>query len=239
MCRVCWLHPGEPQSEALKGRLGLKLVIPYMGKPQDLDARMARLAEFLGIPYETLALAPLAARREFLECNIPAAGSCLVVNPQVIKEWVGCEGISTDLIDFLLFRFAKFVVHGLRVDAFDSELVAAISRGRLKSVEAIDLASTRYTVASDAKDICEWYAGLSFGPVNPANDHILSRGTSDPSVRSLISIGDQPFMAAVKTGGAEVLFVASEDVMDLNTEVDHNTEGGRHYLRSIFPDSCP
>lgn len=181
---------------------------------------MARLAEFLGIPCETLALTPLAEHREFLERNIPAAGSCLVVNPQVMEEWVGRDGIPAEVVDFLLSRFAKVVVHGLRISAFDSELVTALSRGRLKSVEAINPGSAGYSIASDAKDVCEAFAGLSFGPANLVNDHVLSSGISDPAVRRLISIGDRPFMATAKTEGAEVFFVASEDVVDLNTDVD-------------------
>jgi hypothetical protein len=38
-------------------------------------------------------------------------------------------------------------------------------------------------------------------------------------LRKLISIGGQPFMAAVRLEGTEILFVASEDVADLNAEV--------------------
>ena len=50
------------------------------------------------------------------------------------------------------------------------------------------------------------------------NDHVFSPGGNDPAMRPLISIGGRPFMASVRLEGAEILFVASEDVVDLNTE---------------------
>ena len=80
--------------------------------------------------------------------------SCFVVNPQVMKEWVGTDGIPADLVAFLLSRFPHLLVHGLRVDAFDSEMVAALSRGKLQSVDAIDGECPAYVIAKDSKDIC-------------------------------------------------------------------------------------
>ena len=197
----------------------MKLVVPYIGELRNLDARMVRLAEFLGIPCETLALASVAEHAAFLKKTVPDQCSCFVMNPHVMKEWVGLDGIPADLVAFLLFRFTHLIVHGLRVDTFDSELVAALSGGRLKSVEAIESEFFVYAIDKDSKDVCEAFAGLSFGPVNPGNDHVLALGENDPLVRQLISIGGLPFMAAVKTEGAEILFMASEDVADLNAEV--------------------
>jgi hypothetical protein len=197
----------------------VKLVVPYIGELRDLDARMVRLAEFLGIPCETLALAKVAKHEEFLEKTVSDQCSCFVVNPQVIKEWVGLDGIPADLVAFLLSRFPHLLVHGLRVDTFDTAMVAALSRGRLKSVDAIDGERPFYVVAKDSKHVCEAFSGLSFGPVNPVNDHVFCTGGTDPAVEQLISIDGRPFMAAVRLEGTEILFVASEDVADLNAEV--------------------
>ena len=198
--------------------MSLKLAVPYIGKLRGLDARLVRLAEFQGITCEAIALANVAEHAEFLKKSVPDQCSCFVVNPQVLKEWVG-QRIPAKLVAFLLSRFTHLVVYGLRVDAFDSELVAALSRGKLKSVEPIDGKCSSYTIAKDSKDICEAFAGLSFGPVNPVNDHVLSFSGSDPAVRKLISIGRRPLMAVVKDEGIEILFLASEDIADLNSEV--------------------
>ncbi len=196
----------------------MKLVVPYIGEVRGSDARLLRLAEFLGIPCETLAL-NTAERADFPEENLQDRGSCFVVNPQVMKEWVGPDGIPADLASFLLSRFSHLLVHGVRIDAFDSEMVASLSGGKLKFVEGIIGECSAYDIAKDHRNICEAFSGLSFGPVNLVNDHVFSIGVSDPPVQQLISIGGQPFMALVRLERADAFFLASEDVADLNAEV--------------------
>jgi len=197
----------------------MKLVVPYIGELQDPDARMLLLAEFLGIPCETLALPKVSEHASYLEEALPDQSSCFVLNSQVMKAWVGPNGIPADLVSFLLSRFPHLLVHGLRVAAFDTEMVAALSRGKLRSVDAIGDERSDYSIAPDSKLVCEAFSGLSFGPVDPANDHVFSTSGGDPAVQHLISIGGRPFMAAVRLERAEILFVASEDVADLNAEV--------------------
>jgi hypothetical protein len=197
----------------------LKLVVPYIGKLSDLDARMGRLAAFLGIPCETLALEEVAEHAEFLKRTVSDQCSCFIVNPQVMKAWLGRDGIPADLIAFLLSRFPHLFVHGVRVASFDSQMVAALSRGRLRSVEAIDGNSHLYVIDKNSEHVCEAFSGLSFGPVNPVNDHVFNVGGGNAAVQQLISIGNRPFMAAVRLEEAEILFVASEEVAELTTEV--------------------
>ena len=211
----------------------MKLVVPYIGELLDLDARMVRLAEFLGIPCETLALANVAEHAQFLEKTVQNQCSCFAVNPQVMKRWAGLDGIPADLVAFLLSRFTHLLVYGLRVDAFDTGMVAALSGAKLQSVDAIGEECATYVIAKDSKHVCEAFSGLSFGPVNPANDHVFCTSGSDPAVQHLISICGRPFMAAVKLDGAEVLFVASEDVADLNAEVGDAPLAG--YFSRLVP----
>jgi hypothetical protein len=197
----------------------VKVVVPYIGELGDLDSRLVQLAEFLGVACETLALSQVARPAEFLEKTVSEQCSCFVVNPQVFKQWLGPGDIPPELVIFLLSRFPYLLVHGLRVNAFDSKVVAALSHGKLRSVDGIEEQCPEYEIAKDSRPFCEAFSGLSLGPANPINDHVFGTGGEDPAVHELISIGGRPFMAAVKLGKAEVLFVASEDVMDLNTEV--------------------
>jgi len=136
-----------------------------------------------------------------------------------MEEWVGVNGFTAELVAFLLSRFKHILVHGLRLDAFDSEMVAALSSGKLKSVDGIGGKGLVYEISQDSKHVCDAFSGLSFGPVNSLNDHVLCTCGSDSAVQQLISIGGRPFMAAVRLEAAEILFVASEDVVDLNAEV--------------------
>lgn len=180
---------------------------------------MFRLAEFLGIPCEALALAKVSEHAGYVKKAVPDRCSCFVVNPQVMKEWVGVNGFTAELVAFLRSHFTHILVHGLRVDAFDTEMVVALSGGKLTSVDGIGAESRVYEISQDSKRVCDAFSGLSFGPVNSLNDHVLCTCGSDSAVQQLISIGGRPFMAAVRLEGAEILFVASEDVADLNAEV--------------------
>lgn len=201
-------------------RTGLKLIVPYLRELQELDSRIVRLAEFLGIPNETLALERVSEPTEFLKKALPDRSSCLAVNPRVMEEWLGAGGISTNLASFLSSRFSHILVHGLSANAFSSKLVEVLSQGKLKSVEEIEGDGPVYKVASDSKNICEAFSGLSFGPVNAKNDHVLNPNGRGLDVQKLISIDDRPFMASVRAAGAEVLFLASEGIIEVNSKVD-------------------
>ena len=202
----------------LKGTT-VKLIVPYVGKLLNLDARLVRLAQFLGIPCETLALTGVADYAEFLKRTTPDHCSCFVVNPRVIERWILSDDFPFDLITLFLSRFPHLLVHAVRVEAFDTKLVAALSRGKLTSVDAIDGEHAFYAIAKDSKRVCDSFAGISFGPVNPANDHVFKTDDDDPAVEPLISISGRPFMAAVRLVGTEILFLASEDVADLDAPV--------------------
>jgi peptidoglycan/xylan/chitin deacetylase (PgdA/CDA1 family) len=197
----------------------MTVVVPYVGELQDIDARMVRLAEFMGISCEILALPKVSDHAGFLATVVPDQGSCFVLNPQVMKEWVGVNGIPTDLVAFLLSRFPHLLVHGLHENTFDTKMVATLSRGRLKSVEAIEGEQSVYLITKGSNHVCGAFAGLSFGPVDPANDHVFCTSGNDPSMQQLISIGARPFMAAVRLERAEILFVGSGDVADIKAEV--------------------
>jgi hypothetical protein len=199
--------------------LAVNLVVPYIGELQPVDIRLIRVAEFLGISCETLSLANVAEHAEFLKTTVPDRRSCFVVNPQVMKEWVGPGGIPADLVAFLLSRFPHLLVHGLRMGGFDTEMVAALSRGRVHSVHAIDGVNSLYEVARNSPDICGAFSGLSFGPTNPANDQVFSCISGDPAIRTLISIGGDSFMVVLEQEGSEIFFLGSEDIADLDAEV--------------------
>jgi hypothetical protein len=197
----------------------LKLIVPYVGQLQPIDSRLLCLAEFLGIPCDILGLTKVSEHAEYLEKAVPTCRSCFVVNPQVMREWVGPEGFSSKLVAFLLSRFRQLLVHGVHLDPFDMKLVAALSRDKLQAVDAITGSYATYKVATDSRPICEAFSGLEFGPAHPINDHVFRANAPDPDIRPLISIGGRPFMAAVKLESSDLVFVASEDVVDLNATV--------------------
>jgi hypothetical protein len=152
-----------------------------------------------------------------LESAITDRQACLVINPRVLKEWVGGDCLPPKLSSFLPSHFCHLFVHSVCDDLFDNNLVSSLSCGHLRGVQGIQPSGILYKVSSDSRDICEAFAGLSFGPANATNDRVFV-GDESPATRRLISIGNDTFMAAAKNGNAEILFVGSGDVADLDVE---------------------
>jgi hypothetical protein len=225
----------------------MKLMVPYIGELTSVDARLIRLAEFLGISCQPLPLSKSAGKDwESLGRAIPDRASCLVLNPRVIGDWLGVENFSSKLSSFSLLRFSHVLVHAPRSEAFDTKLVAALSHNQLGPVQGIGRSRQNYEISPDARDECEAFAGLSFGPANPENDSVFSISGQESTVRPLISIGGRPFMAAVKRNEGTVLFLASADILELTAEFG-DTPLPEYFsrflphamaLRYIFGDAC-
>lgn len=197
----------------------MNLIVPFVGELDSKDARFIRLAQHLGITFQTLALPPdVRQRGQYLEGAIPDSRSCVVVNPAVLESWVGGNDVPEDVLACLTSRCSHLIVHGLRRKRFDVNTVAALSQYRFVSIESV-AETSQYEIDRNSKDICGPFAGLTFGLANPANDRVLSGPSDKRTVRPLISIDGRPLMAALRGNAAEILFLASEDVADLDAEI--------------------
>jgi hypothetical protein len=196
-----------------------------------VDTRLIRLAEFLGIVCEPLLLdRPAEEYAGYLADAVPCQDSCLVVRPQVIKQWADGR-LPPGLAPFLCSRFPRLLVHAPSADPFDASVIAALSGGSLGGVEGIGV-SESYEISADSQDVCEAFAGISFGPANPANDRVFQTGSSSLRARILISIGGRPLMAAMRRENSEILFLGGADVADLDAEAGDETTD---YFSRLLP----
>jgi hypothetical protein len=213
----------------------MKLIVPHNGEVQAADARLIRLAEFFGVRCEPLRLAKeVQQRAAYIEKAVPDQNSCLVINPQVMREWLGGDVLPLELVSAIVERFPYVLMHALTLESFVAGMVATMSGGKLQSVQPIADAGQSYEISSNSKDICGPFSGLSIGPINAANDRVLTAST-DLTVRKLISIGGRPNMAVMKRDKAEILFLASEDTADVNAEI-----GGEplcNYFSRLIPQA--
>jgi hypothetical protein len=212
----------------------MKLIVPHFGELQPADARLIRLAEFLGVACETLRLPKEVQQRAgYIERTVPDPSSCLVINPQVMRQWLGGDASSADLVSSLVLHFPYVFMHALTLDPFDGSMVAAASGGKLQSVLPVADAGKPYEISYNSNDICGPFSGLSFGPVNTANDHVLAVNTDDPTVRKLICIGGRPNMVTVRRDKTEILFLTGEDTVDINAEI--GGEPMSNYFSRLIP----
>lgn len=191
----------------------MRLIVPVTGALHSLDARTLQLAEFLGIPCETF---PLAKGDGVGKCAIQQDDS-LVINARVVEAWFASAGLTPRDVSAVAAGYSKLLVYGLRLGAFDTALVDALSGGRLKSVQAVDGGSS-YVCSNDARAFCGAFAGLTFGRADSANDHVFAAESGNSGVEPLISIDGRPFAALVR-GDQTMVFVAGQDIADLDTTV--------------------
>jgi len=197
----------------------MKLIVPYIHEQREQESRLVHLAEFLGIDSEVLLLASSADPAAFLDEAVPGDCTCIALNPDVMKEWLGCDHLPVSLVKLLSSRFQHLLVYGLRSSAFHDAFVTALSNGKLEAVRSLNDGSYCYEMSRTGKPVCGAFAGISFGPVNPSNDHVLSISGECKDIEVLVSINRHPFMACSSLGSATVWFVASRDVVDLQANI--------------------
>lgn len=225
----------------------MKLVVPYSDELNPADARLVRLVEFLGGSCEPLFVERgVGLSPEFIEKHVEDKNSCFVVNPPAIRECLPSESFSPELASYLTSRFSFVLAHNLSLDGFSAGIIDALSKGSLHSLKPIDASELNYEISSAHKQVCGTFSGLTFGPVNQKNDRSFGVGPVAQSVRTFVAIAGQPFFASVQRERAEVFFLGSLAVADLDANVDENPltkyfsqlMPAAMFVRYAFRDQC-
>ena len=211
----------------------MKLLVPCAGELHAVDGRLAGLASFLGIEWEAIPLPKAGYSAGYLERAASDPHSCLVIHPRVMEEWVNQDRLPAELVSVLVSRFPYVLVHAPRPEAFDANLIAALSGGHLRSVEEAGRHGLSYEVSANAQDVCGVFAGLTFGTANSVNDRVFSGGPGSLAARELISLGGRPLMTEVKWEKSKILFLAGQDVADLYSEAGDTPFTG--YFSRLLP----
>jgi hypothetical protein len=222
----------------------VKLLVPYFGELRPADARLIRLAEFLGISCTSVSAEPHLGGG-FSAPNAEGPGDyCLVVNPEVIRQCLAGADPSPDFVSKLLSRFRRFFIHSVRSDGFHAALVAALTGDCFSDVRQAQ-APGSFKMPPESRDVCGAFAGLSIPVQNLASECVFS-GAGAVGSRKFITLGTDAFFAAFKAGDTEVLLLGSGDVVNLDAEAGESwfTETFSSFipyamaLRHIFGDEC-
>ena len=197
----------------------MKLLVPYVGELHPADVRLIRLAEFLGIEARPIVLRNSHGQAAtYLERVIPDRVACLVVNPRVMQAWLGIPSMPAGLASYLVSRFSHLLVHSPRPESFDASVISALSEGKLEGTQPVERAAD-YEISPDSKDVCGSFAGLRFGPADPACDRVFRASDGASVVRQFICIAGQPLMAAMSRNTNQTWFLGCPDVADLHAEL--------------------
>jgi hypothetical protein len=224
----------------------VRLILLHRGELQAPDERLQRLAEFLGIVCQPLAL-PAGTSRPipFFEKVAAEGDSCLVVNPGVIKSWLGAPGLPEDLGRCWTSRFRGLLVHNLNPDPFADSVVRALSGGGIDGIGLAEDKTSSYTISGAGRGITGPFAGLTFGPTHPG-ERVFEVRNGALGVVPLISIAGRVSFA-ISTGETNrAFFLGGADIADLNSDVA-GAQLADYFsqivppvmaLRALCPDAC-
>ena len=224
----------------------VKLIIPYIDVVHPADGRLLRLAEFLGVGYELLRLeGDVRNYAQYLAKALPGRDRCILLNAGVIQKWTR-GSVPAELAPYLKAHYDHLLVCGVAEDQFCHAFIRALTDGAVQSVKRVTNPSEVYNIAPDSTDICGPFAGMSFGPVNVANDHILNIGHRKSFLRGTIAVGRASFMSVGRQDQATLIIIGSSDTTDIDTECSggHVGEYFSRFLpcamalRHIFGDQC-
>lgn len=212
----------------------MKLIVPYTADLDAADARLVRLAEFIGVQCELLKLeSGMKLSPDFVEKHVHDRNSCFVINPEVIREYGTSESFLSELDAYLTSHLSFVLIHNLSPDPFAANILSIFSEGSLDRVLKVDGANLTYSIDAGNKLVCGPFSGLNFGPVNEANDQVFGINLSGNATETHITIGGRPFFSSIRRDRAEVFFLGSAHVADL----DANIEPGSltEYFSQLIP----
>ena len=225
----------------------MKLVVPYLHEVDAADVRLMQLAQFCGVTCETMSLVTEASLLPpHLGSAIYDGNSCFVVNASVIKKWSSAQTFPPDLASHLFSRFPSLVVHNLDDGPFAISTLQALSDNRLTSLQPVTHSSSTYEITSGHSSTSGAFSGLSFGPVDTANDRVFAGDLGSSALRTLIAIEGRPFLASLTRGRTQIAFLAARTIADLGAK-ESAFRSLQYFsrlvspimlLRHVFRDEC-
>lgn len=222
----------------------MKLIVPYIDNIRSADARLLKLAEFLGIACMTSPVEPNAGLGWRTSVFDDGSDVCLLINPDVIHQCLCGQLPSPESVTWLLSHFRRLLVHSVRPDPFHAALIAALTNGCFHDVRrARDCRA--FVISAESRSVCASFAGLSIPASSLEGDCVFSGGDT-AGCRKFITVDQDAFFASYKSGIAEVLMVGSGEVVNLDAEASAKwlTETFSCFvpyamaLRHVFGDEC-
>ena len=225
----------------------MRLIIPYSSEPSVADARLIRLTEFLGGQCELLPLdVGETLSPEFVERYVETKDCCFVVNPSATRQLVSGKSFPQELASYLTSRFSYVLIHNVSIDPFTTSILSAFSEGSLRSVQPTEGSGLDYKIASEHKLICGAFSGLSVRPIHQTNNQVFTQNQGAKALRTHITLGGQPFFASTLRERAEVFFLASANIANLDENIRPESLPEQFpqlippamFIRYAFRDEC-
>jgi hypothetical protein len=223
----------------------VELVVACKGRPSLSDLNLIKLAGFMGLRARFLFCDGLSGWGAGELRSLAGQGACLAASASALRGseipdvrrlmGPGTEGGRP-----------RWLIYGFDPAAGDSELVARLSGGALRSVRQLGPGENQYSFCADAPDLCGEFSGLAFGPADPGNGLVFERASGDARVREYVRIGQNPHVVGLRDGGLHVVLAGTRTILNIDSRAPNARVLNRFselvpamlFLRSVFGDRC-
>ncbi len=215
--------------------------------PDQQDAHFARLAEFLGVDVEQIPFTCDSEALGFLQRLRPGDGSkCVVAASRTLAQLIQSEE-GRRFIEILSEKGPFLFVYGFCSGKSHDEVLDYLTRGLLTAVGRLEKTQKSYRISSQAREFCQQFAGLEFGPVDSESDCFFIHARKDGPLATHISIGENPFLVELKRGKTRAFLVANSTIADIDQPVEPGFSvkswfsrlmPAMMFMRCVFKDEC-
>jgi hypothetical protein len=197
------------------------------------DLKLARLAEFLGVGCNVVALGRSGDAASGGSALLRSGGSCIMASAVALGRLAG-SGLDLPRFTDQLFQRARFAfVYGFCPRKLEVSVAGHLTRGLVSFMSSFNGFGHEYQVASSSPFITKEFSGLSFGPIRNDIDFGFVLSSESVEFSSLISIGGLPFWGTLKRGNCAVFLLGCTDIADVNEKTDGTIKAFDHFSRLL------
>jgi hypothetical protein len=207
------------------------------------DARLRRLAEFMGVKSRMLDAGALDAELQRVQDH----ELCILASASAINAWCGDNAHTHCAINRLRQKAAFLFVYGFAPENNTASLATSLADEQISEVRAFDQARLNYEVAASKPEFTFDFSGLLFGPVHNHTDFAFACSCTSGRLIPLVSIAGLPFWALSQKDGCSTFLLACNDIVDLDDTTEGTLDTGRYFsrlfpaamfLKSVFKQRC-
>jgi hypothetical protein len=200
---------------------------------QTADRNFTKLAEFLGIECRVFYLGNIPSQFDALVRIIHGKNNCVALSCRTLNNILKNYG-NDYFINRLNEKISYMLIYDMKPGVLPDAVLQDLSNGIIRSISNFENNSYQYNISSDHNDICYEFSGFSFGPINNEIDFKLDVNEDSQSLHNIISINGHPLLAAMKKKSSEIFFLATDNIIDIETEIEEVPE-----LKSYFSQLIP
>ena len=211
------------------------VVVLCWGSPTRADRNAQKIAAFMGANVTCVALDPATVRDDALDRTLVPRSTSLIVQAETIAAIGDAKQAGASAVRDWACDVAQHVcVFGFQPTDRHAAILRAWSSGALVGFQPLVQKDAPFHVTNSDGDACGPLSGLSLGTTDSTRDGCFVERAGEGRSASIIRADDSPFFVRADHRGAQLFFLASGELADLDEQL-----GGETRLLSWFSRVVP